>query len=129
MSRLSALKALFVNSSTAVGKVASLFPLSADRLKTQTNQTRSYFFLKGVNKKPLGLFKPSFTVLLFFFLSLSEVHPKKVRKVPPGLPSSVSDNMPFFHVLFGRFYCCFKCVSEEKAADAPACLEALSWLT
>ncbi|AWP14900.1 putative transcription factor 4-like [Scophthalmus maximus] len=24
-----------------------------------------------------------------------EIHPKKVRKVPPGLPSSVSDNTPF----------------------------------
>ncbi|KAI4817153.1 hypothetical protein KUCAC02_009432 [Chaenocephalus aceratus] len=38
-----------------------------------------------------------------------EAHPKKVRKVPPGLPSSVSDKMPLF-VLSPRYYRRFKCV-------------------
>lgn len=55
--------------------------------------------------------KPSCIVLLLF--SLSEVHTKKVRKVPPGLPSSVSDNMPFL-LLFRTCYRCFKCVSQKK---------------
>lgn len=57
---------------------------------------------------------------------LSEVHTKKVRKVPPGLPSSVSDNMPFFFYYFGSMVLLLfrVCAGEEKA---PACLESLSW--
>lgn len=60
-----------------------------------------------------------------FSPSLSEVHTKKVRKVPPGLPSSVSDNMPFFDYFGGVVLLLFwVCAGEEKA---PACLESLSW--
>lgn len=46
--------------------------------------------------------KPS-CVVLFASFSLLDVHTKKVRKVPPGLPSSVSDNMPFFSLLLFRW--------------------------
>lgn len=56
------------------------------------------------------------------FLSLSEVHTKKVRKVPPGLPSSVSDDMPFFLMSFRWCHCCFKCVSLTENGHRRPCM-------
>lgn len=66
----------------------------------------------------------------FFSLFLSEVHTKKVRKVPPGLPSSVSDKMHFFFyiiiIIISETLPPFRmCVAKEKTAEAPGCF--LSW--
>lgn len=48
-----------------------------------------------------------------------------MRKVPPGLPSSVSDKMPFN--VISKVLSLFQvCVADEEAADAPACLQSLS---
>jgi len=62
----------------------------------------------------------------FIVVFLTEIHTKKVRKVPPGLPSSVSDNMPFlfeFYPYFQRIVTDV-CVSvcEGKGAESVALL-------
>lgn len=55
------------------------------------------------------------------FLSLSEVHTKKVRKVPPGLPSSVSDDMPcFFSCVISMVSLVLQvCVADGKGPLTP----------
>lgn len=47
-----------------------------------------------------GGLRPHLTVFLLLFLL--DVHTKKVRKVPPGLPSSVSDSVPASSCAGGR---------------------------
>lgn len=79
----------------AVGKSGLALLSSADRLNSYKIKPEAPF---PGERKALGLVSPYVSFYCFPFFFLSDIHTKKVRKVPPGLPSSVSDNMPV---------CCF----------------------
>lgn len=73
--------------------------------QSKSKKSRCFYFVKEEKNSRL---------VFFPFFSLLDVHTKKVRKVPPGLPSSVSDNMPSLFLFFlddWRWFfkrrCCF----------------------